>query len=80
METKLNGEKKRTKKGRSTRERIRKEVNEEITQSKDDISLEEAIKTTFPKLFNLKLCPYARLKGIWGEWKQTSTDSNLDKR
>jgi hypothetical protein len=80
METKHKGKRRKTKKGRSTRDRIRHEVNKKNTQSNDDISLEEAINMIFPKLFNIKLCPSARLKGLWGEQKQTSTDSHLDKR
>jgi hypothetical protein len=67
METKHKGKRRKTKKGMRTRERIRQEVNKENAKSNDDISLEEAINAIFSELFNLKLCPSTRLKGIWGE-------------
>jgi len=80
MERKHKGKRRKTKKGKRTRERIRPEVSKENTQSNDDTSLEQAINAIFSEFFNLKLLSSRRLKGIWGEQKQTSTNSYLDKR
>lgn len=67
METKHKEKRRKTKKGRRRKKTIRQEENKENTQSNDDISLEEAINAIFSELFNLKLRPSTRLKGIWGE-------------
>jgi hypothetical protein len=59
IETQHKGKRRKTKKGRRTREGIRQEGNKENTQSNDDRNLEEAIMAIFSELFNFKLHPSA---------------------